>query len=416
MNGFHLKGSQWFVDDVPLSRIAEKCGTPAYVYSLSHFEERFREVDAAFRAVPHLVAYALKANANLSVLAHLAKLGAGADVVSGGEIFLARKAGIPAEKIIYSGVGKRDDEIAYALREGIRFFNIESIPELENIDAIARKMGKVAPVAVRFNPEVDAKTHHYITTGKKGNKFGIMLDTLPELMAAMRRCRNVRWNAVHTHIGSQMTQTGSMAKAAKVLGGLVEMLRGEGFPIHTLNMGGGYGIRYKAEAAPSIAAYAKSIVPVAKGLNVQLALEPGRYLSGNSGALLARVLYVKKSGGKTFVITDAAMTELIRPSLYEAYHAVAPVSGPQKPVAKVDVVGPVCESGDFFAKDRPFPSVKRGDVLAVFSAGAYGAAMGSNYNARVFPPEVVVKGSRFAVARERQSVEGLTARQKVVRL
>lgn len=415
MNGFHYKNNQWWADGVSLAHIAEKTGTPGYVYSLSHFEERFREVDRAYAPVSHLVAYALKANDNLSVLAHLAKLGAGADVVSGGEIWKARKAGIPADKIIYAGVGKRDDEIAYAIREGIRFFNVESIPELEAIDAVAAKLGRTAPVAVRFNPEVDAHTHHYITTGKKGNKFGVALDALDDLMAAMRRCRHVRWNAVHGHIGSQMTQTGSMAQAVKVLGRIVLKLREEGFPIHTLNMGGGYGIRYQGEKPPSIAAYAKAIVPVVKSLNAQLVVEPGRYLSGNSGVLLVKVLYVKQSGGKTFVITDGAMTELIRPSLYEAYHAVAPVKGPQKPAGRVDVVGPVCESTDFFAKERPFPKVQRGDVLAVFSAGAYGAVMGSNYNSRPFPPEVVVRGNRFAVARERQAVRELTARQRIVR-
>jgi diaminopimelate decarboxylase len=416
MNGFNFKNGQWHADRVPLETIAKKAGTPAYVYSLSFFEERFREVDQAFKTVPHLVAFALKTNNNMSVLAHLAKLGAGADVVSGGEILMARKAGIPASRIIYSGVGKRDDEIAYGIREGIRFFNVESIPELEAIEQIAAKMGKSVPIAVRFNPDVDAKTHRYITTGKKGNKFGVSLEMLPELMEAVRRCPHLRWNAVHAHIGSQMTQTASMAKAVAVMGGLVEKLRHEGFPIHTLNMGGGYGIRYKDEKAPNAAQYAKTILPTVKKLNAQLVVEPGRFISGNSGVLLVKVLYVKKSGGKTFVITDGAMTELIRPPLYEAYHGVAPVSGSQKPVGKADIVGPVCESTDFFAKDRPFPEVKRGDILAVFSAGAYGAVMGSNYNARPFPPEVVVRGGRFAEARKRQMPQDLMARQRIVRL
>ncbi len=415
MSGFRFQKGKWHVDNVALDKIADKVGTPAYVYSLSHFEERFREVDRAYAPVPHLVAYAMKANDNLSVVAHLAKLGSGADVVSGGELYKARRAGVPASRIVFAGVGKREDEIAYALREGIRFFNVESLPEIEAIDAVARKMRKTAPLAVRFNPEVDAKTHHYITTGKKGNKFGITLDHLEDLYRTVRACPNVQWAGVHAHIGSQMTQTGSVAGAVKVIENLVRALRKEGFPIHTVNLGGGYGIQYKSEKPPQAKDYAKHVIPMVKRLNAFLILEPGRFLSGNSGVLLARVLYVKKSGGKSFLITDTAMTELIRPSLYEAYHGVAPVLGPQKAAQTYDVVGPVCESTDFLAKGRRLPLVKAGDLLVVFSAGAYGAVMGSNYNSRPFPPEVVVRGTRFAVARRRQRVEELTTRETIVR-
>lgn len=355
MTGFHFKKGHWHSDGVSLEKIARKTGTPAYVYSLPAFEERWKEVDQAYRAVPHLVAYAMKANGNLTVMNSLAKLGSGADTVSGGEIFLARKAGVPANKIIYAGVGKTDDEIAYAIKEGIRYFNAESIPEILAINEVARKMKKTAPLAVRFNPDVDPKTHHYITTGKKETKFGIYLGDVEKIMGTVRDCRNVHWTGVHAHIGSQMTQTNSVGKAAKVLESLVLLLRREGFPITTVNSGGGYGIQYDQEKAPDASRYASLVIPFIKRLNAQLILEPGRFIAGNSGVLLTRVIYVKKSGSKTFYIVDAGMGELIRPALYEAYHRVAPVSGYQKGTQKADVVGPICESTDFFAKDRLLP-------------------------------------------------------------
>jgi len=408
MIGFHFKNGQWHSDGVPLAKIAEKTGTPAFVYSLPAFEAKWKEVDQAYRSVPHLVAYAMKANGNLTVMNSLAKLGSGADTVSGGEIYLALKAGVPADKIIYAGVGKTDDEIAYALKEGIRYFNAESIPEIQAINEVARKMKKTAPLAVRFNPDVDPKTHHYITTGKKETKFGIYLGDVEKIMETVRECRNVHWTGVHAHIGSQMTQTNSVGKAAKVLESLVLLLRREGFPITTVNLGGGYGIQYDHENAPGASRYASLVLPVIKRLNAQLILEPGRFISGNSGVLLTRVIYVKKSGSKTFVIVDGGMGELIRPALYEAFHRVAPVSGAQKGTQKVDVVGPICESSDFFAKNRSLPPVKRGDLLVVFSAGAYGAVMGSTYNARPLAPEIVTRGTGFHVARRRQTWQELS--------
>ena len=403
MNGFHFKKSQWYSDGVPLAKIAEKTGTPSYVYSLPAFEAKWKEIDQAYQAVPHLVAYAMKANGNLTVMAALAKLGSGADTVSGGEIFLARKAGVPADKIIYAGVGKTDDEIAYALKEGIRYFNVESIPEILAINEVARKMKKIAPIAVRFNPDVDPKTHHYITTGKKETKFGVYLGDVDKIISIVRECKNVHWTGVHAHIGSQMTQTTSVGKAAKVVESLVFRLRREGFPITTVNLGGGYGIQYEKEKAPRASQYASLVIPVIKRLTANLILEPGRFISGNSGVLLTRVIYVKKSGSKTFYIVDGGMGELIRPALYEAYHRVATVSGPQKGLLKADVVGPICESSDFFAKDRLLPKAKRGDLLVVFSAGAYGSVMGSTYNARPLAPEVVTRGSKFSLARRRQT-------------
>ncbi len=415
MNGFHFKNNRWHSDGVPLSKIAEKVGTPAYVYSLPAFEDRFKEIDQAYKTVPHLMAYSIKTNDNLSVMSALSKLGSGTDVVSGGELFKARKAGVPANKIIFAGVGKTDEDIAYALKEGIRYFNVESIPEIVAINAVAKKIKKIAPIAIRFNPNIDALTHHYISTGKKENKFGVFLGDLDKVMKTVRESHSVRWTGVHAHIGSQMTQTGSVGKAAKVVEQIVLKLRREGFPIYDVNLGGGYGIDYQGEKPPKASQYAKQVIPVIKRLNAGLLLEPGRFISGNSGVLLTRVVYVKQSGKKTFYIVDAGMGDLIRPALYEAYHRIAPAEGPQKPVQTVDVVGPICESTDFFAKNRKLPTAKRGDLLVIFSAGAYGSVMGSTYNSRPLAPEVVTRGKRFAVARRRQTWQDLIRLEKISR-
>ena len=412
MTGFHFKNNQWYADNIPVAKIAKKTGTPAYVYSLPAFEERFREVDHAYKSVPHLVAYSMKTNDNLSVIRALGKLGSGIDVVSGGELFKARRAGISAAKIIFAGVGKTDEEIAYALKEGIRYFNVESIPEIEAINDAAKKMKKVAPIAIRFNPNVDALTHHYISTGKKENKFGIFLGDLDEVMATVRRSTWVRWTGVHAHIGSQMTQTAPLGKSARVLEQIVLKLRREGFPIYDVNLGGGYGIDYHGEKPPKASQYASVVLPVIKRLNAGLILELGRFISGNSGVILTRVIFVKKSGKKTFYIVDAGMGDLIRPVLYDAYHRIAPAVGPQKPVQTVDVVGPICESGDFLAKNRKLPLAKRGDLLVVFSAGAYSSVMGSTYNSRPLAPEIVVRGGRFTTARRRQSLQDLIRLEK----
>jgi diaminopimelate decarboxylase len=414
MTGFHFKNSRWYSDGVPLSKIAEKTGTPSYVYSLPAFEERYREVDHAYKSVPHLVAYSIKTNDNLSVIHSLAKLGSGADVVSGGELFKARKAGVPAGKIIFAGVGKTDDEIAYALKEGIRYFNVESIPEILAINTVAKKLKKIAPIAIRFNPNIDALTHRYISTGKKENKFGVFLGDLEEVMKTVRESASVRWTGIHAHIGSQMTQTAPLGKSARVVEQIVLKLRREGFPIYDVNLGGGYGIHYQNEKAPKASQYASLVLPVIKRLNAGLILELGRFISGNSGVILTRVIYVKKSGKKTFYIVDAGMGDLIRPALYEAYHRIASAVGSQKPVQTVDVVGPICESTDFLAKNRKLPLAKRGDLLVVFSAGAYGSVMGSTYNSRPLAPEIVVRGNRFQVARQRQTWKDLVRLEKIL--
>ena len=414
MTGFHFKNNRWYSDGVALSKIADQVGTPSYVYSLPAFESKFKEVDQAYKSVPHLVAYSMKTNDNLSVIRALGKLGSGADVVSGGELFKALKAGVSAKKIVFAGVGKTDEEIAYALKEGIRYFNVESIPEIDAINEVAKKLNKVAPIAIRFNPNIDALTHHYISTGKKENKFGIFLGDLDKVIETVRRCRFVHWTGVHAHIGSQMTQTASIGKAVKVVEQIVVKLRREGFPIYDVNMGGGYGIDYQGEKPPKASQYASLVLPVIKRLNASLILELGRFISGNSGVILTKVVYVKKSGKKTFYIVDAGMGDLIRPSLYEAYHRIAPAIGSQKPAQTVDVVGPICESTDFFAKNRKLPQVKRGDLLVLFSAGAYASVMGSAYNSRPLAPEIVTRGNRFAVARRRQTREDLVRLEKMV--
>ncbi len=414
MTGFHFKNNRWYSDGVALSKIAEKVGTPCYVYSLPAFEARYREVDHAYKSVPHLVAYSIKTNDNLSVIHSLAKLGSGADVVSGGELFKARKAGVPAGKIIFAGVGKTDDEIAYALKEEIRYFNVESIPEILAINAVAKRLKKIAPIAIRFNPNIDALTHHYISTGKKENKFGVFLGDLDEVMKTVRESTSVRWTGVHAHIGSQMTQTSPLGKSARVVEQIVLKLRREGFPIYDVNLGGGYGIHYQDEKPPKASQYASLVLPVMKRLNARLILELGRFISGNSGVILTRVIYVKKSGKKTFYIVDAGMGDLIRPALYEAYHHLAPAEGFQKHVQTVDVVGPICESTDFLAKNRKLPLAKRGDLFVVFSAGAYGSVMGSTYNSRPLAPEIVVRGNRFQVARQRQTWKDLVRLEKIL--
>ncbi|HVZ80546.1 MAG TPA: diaminopimelate decarboxylase [bacterium] len=414
MSGFNFRNNRWYSDSVALDKIADKVGTPCYVYSLPAFEEKYREVDHAYRSIPHLVAYSIKTNDNLSVIHALGKLGSGTDVVSGGELYKARKAGIPADKIIYAGVAKTDDEIAFALKENIRYFNVESIPEISAINAVAKKLRKIAPIAVRFNPNIDALTHHFISTGKKENKFGVFLGDLDEVMRTVRGSTSVRWTGVHAHIGSQMTQTGSLGRSARVVEQIVLKLRHEGFPIYDVNLGGGYGIDYNGEKPPKASQYASVVLPVIKRLNAGLILELGRFISGNSGVLLTRVVFVKKSGKKTFYIVDAGMGDLIRPALYDAYHRIAPVQGPQKPVQRVDVVGPICESADFFAKGRMLPKAKRGDLLVLFSCGAYASVMGSTYNSRPLAPEVVTRGVRFQVARRRQSVQDLVRLERIL--
>ncbi len=413
MHHFGMKRGEMHCEGVPLRRIAEAVGTPAYVYSHATLSHHYRVFDEAFSGIPHLVCYSMKANPNGSVIRTFTSLGGGVDIVSGGELLRAREAGAPPGKIIYSGVGKTVWEIEEALRAGIRMFNVESREELETIDAVAGRLRKRAPVALRVNPDVDPKTHPYISTGLKKNKFGIPIgQALRDYEWAASR-RNLEVVGVDCHIGSQLTQLSPFEDAARRIRDLVERLLRKGLSIRYVDVGGGLGITYADELPPHPKQYARAIVRAFEGLDIVLILEPGRVLVGNAGVLLTRVLYTKDSAGeprnprKRFLIVDAAMNDLARPSLYGSYHAIRPVRKAPSSRIVADVVGPICESGDFLAKDREMPGYRSGDLLAVMSAGAYGFSMASTYNSRPRAAEVMVSGSRFEVVREREALRDL---------
>jgi diaminopimelate decarboxylase len=397
-------------EEYPLREIARRTGTPVYVYSHATLEHHFKVFDEAFAAIPHVVCYSMKANSNGSVIRTFTNLGGGVDIVSGGELARALAAGAPPKKIVYSGVGKKVWEIEEALRRGILMFNVESREELETIDAVAGRMRKRAPISIRVNPDVDPKTHPYISTGLKKNKFGIHIrQALKDYEWAARR-RNIEVVGVDCHIGSQLTDISPFLDAAGRVRGLVETLTAKGMSIRLVDIGGGLGIKYNDELPPHPKEYANAIVNAFRGLDVTLVLEPGRVLVGNAGVLVTEVLYTKPipspdgKGKKYFFIVDAAMNDLARPSLYGSYHAILPVGKSPRGRVTADVVGPICESGDFLAKDRTLPPYKAGDLLAVMSAGAYGFSMSSNYNSRPKAAEVMVSGDRCEVVRERETI------------
>ncbi len=399
-------GGALHAEGVPLARIAEEIGTPTYVYSAGELRARYRALAAAFsgRAT---ICYALKANMNLAVVRTLVAEGAGADVTSGGELFRALRAGAKPRQIVYSGVGKTDAEIDAALRAGIRAFNAESRAELRRIDARAGALGLRAPVSFRVNPDVDPKTHPYISTGLRTSKFGIPIEEAVEAYAEAKALPNVQVVGVDCHIGSQLTQIAPFADALARVRALVQELRAAGHGIELVDVGGGLGVTYSEETPPSAEEYAAAVLGAVGDLDVELVLEPGRWITANAGVLLARVLYEKVNESKRFVIVDAAMNDLIRPALYQSYMRIEPVLPAPGEARKVDVVGPVCESGDFLAKDRSLPPLASGALLAVRSAGAYGFAMASNYNGRPRAAEVLVDGERYAVVRARESLEDL---------
>ncbi|MBN8961768.1 MAG: diaminopimelate decarboxylase [Rhizobiales bacterium] len=413
MRHFDYRDGVLHAEAVNLSAIADTVGTPFYCYSTATLERHYRVFTEAFAGTDHLVCYAMKANSNQSVLRTLAKLGAGADVVSGGELKRALAAGIPADKILFSGVGKTADELRLAVSHGIRCINIESEPELELLSRIASQMGRTAHISIRVNPDVDSGTHAKISTGKSENKFGIPIARAREVYAKAAKLPGIAVSGVDMHIGSQITDLGPMEAAFRLLAEFVTVLRGDGHTITHVDFGGGLGVPYYEDRAapPEPLAYAAMVKRVTHNLGCTLMFEPGRMIVGNAGILVTRVIYVKRGDVRNFVIIDAAMNDLIRPTLYEAYHQIMPVraAAPGAPVLVADVVGPVCETGDYLALGRTLPEPKAGDLLAIMTAGAYGAVQAGTYNTRPLVPEVLVNGDRYAVVRPRIDVDALIA-------
>lgn len=432
MHSFRYVQGRLQCESVDLESLADKHGTPLYVYSKETITDHFTRLDASLEQLDHLICYAVKANSNLAILNTIAELGGGFDIVSGGELFRVLKAGGQAKKCTFAGVGKTRSEIEYALKEGIYCFNAESEAELRQINDVAGAMGKKAPVALRVNPNVDAKTHKYISTGKSENKFGIDFDRiLDAYAAAAKECPHLEIKGLQMHIGSQLTSIDPFIEAAKKVAPLVAQLK-ERHHLKFFSIGGGIGIVYResldsgdaswwgdkpdAERPLSIQAYANALVPILEPLGLRILLEPGRYMVGNAGALLTKVLYLKQGTAKKFVVVDAGMNDLIRPALYEGWHQITPLQKPETAVEeKVDVVGPICETGDFIAQDRELPPVEQGDTLAVLSAGAYGFTMASNYNSRPLVAEVLVDGASAHLVRERQNLDDLIRGEHVPR-
>ena len=416
MNHFSYKHGRLFAEDVDLTALAEKVGTPFYCYSTATFERHYRVFAAAFPK-DTLVAFSVKANGNLAVLKTLAKLGAGADVVSGGELRKALAAGIPPARIVFSGVGKTKAEMKLALEAGIHQFNVESEPELEALDEVAGALDKRAPITIRVNPDVDAKTHAKITTGTSEAKFGIPWSRAREAYALAARLKNIAIVGVDVHIGSQIVDLEPFEAAFRRVAELVKTLRADGHAIARVDLGGGLGVPYRNdnEPPPDPDAYGRMIAGVTKDLGAALILEPGRLIAANAGILVSRVLYVKKGEKKTFLILDAGMNDLIRPAMYDAHHDIVPVAEPGTHAthARYDIVGPVCETSDLFAADRDMPAVKSGDLVAILTAGAYGAVMASAYNARPPAPEVLVKGDQWSVVRPRLDDDALIAADRI---
>ena len=406
MDEFQYDAGVLHCEGVPLPEIARGAGTPAYVYSYSALERAYRELDEAFRDLDHLVCYAVKANGNLAVLRALASFGAGADIVSGGELYRAMRAGFDPKKVVFAGVGKTDEEIMVGLGERILLFNVESVSELEHLERLAARHGKQARVSLRVNPDVDAGTHDHVSTGRAFDKFGLPVDEALALAERISEYRCVDIIGVHQHIGSQITKLDPFVESVEKTAGLVEELKRRGHDIKYFNIGGGLGIRYNDEETPTPKDLVDVIRPTLEATGAKILCEMGRYISGNAGALITSVVYRKRSGAKEFVVADAGMNDLLRPSLYDAYHEVRSVREDGS-VSNADLVGPVCESGDYLARNRELPDAHEGDLLAVMSAGAYGFAMASNYNSRRRPAEILVRGDQWAIVREREHMADL---------
>jgi len=428
MHDFRYVGNRLFCEGVAVESLARKFGTPLYVYSQRTLTGHFQKLDAAMSPVNHLVCFSVKSNSNRSALRALANLGSGFDIVSGGELQRVIAAGGDPRRCVFAGVGKTEDEIEFALRQGIYSFNAESEPELQRINRVAARLKKIAPIAVRVNPGVDAYTHAKITTGTYENKFGIQFEQVEGVYARASKLKNLRLRGLQMHIGSQITEATPFEQAVRKVLPLLKRLM-EKYPLEFFSVGGGLGIVYQPALASGAAAwwktsaakniltpqkYAGRLVPLLQPLNLKILIEPGRFIAGNAGILVTRVEFVKKTGRKNFVIVDAAMNDLIRPAFYDAYHEIVPLTRKNVVQISSDVVGPICESSDFFCKDRPLPKVGEGDYLALLSAGAYGFAQASNYNTRPLAAEILVNGRRAAVARDRQPVKEIWSGEKVV--
>lgn len=413
MQPFSYKSKQLYVEDIPLEKIAEQLGTPTYVYSHAALSRHYQDFDAAFQGIPHLICFSMKCSSNIALLKVFSDLGSGVDIVSQGELFRARRAGCDPQKIVFAGVGKTREEIARALDEGILMFNVESEQELDVIDEVARQKRVKAPIALRVNPNIDPKTHPYITTGMKKSKFGVQIEDALAIYRRAAKMRGIEIVGVDCHIGSQLTQVRPFVDALRKVRSLLDRLKKAKIAIRYLDLGGGLGIRYDKEKPPSPQEYARALQKELQGLNLTLIFEPGRSLMGNAGVLLTRVLYRKNRDNKKFLIVDAAMNDLIRPAFYESYHEILPLRQKPRATAKFDVVGPICESGDFLALDRKLPQLAPGEYAALMSAGAYGFSMASNYNSRPRPSEVLVKGKEWYVIRERESLADLIRGEKI---
>ncbi|NKB24406.1 MAG: diaminopimelate decarboxylase [Kiritimatiellae bacterium] len=407
MNAFSYKNKELHAEQIPVRVLVETHGTPLYIYSHTHLVDQYRALSEAMAAINPFIFYAVKANTNMAVIQAFAQQGAGADVVSGGELYRARRAGVDASKIVFAGVGKSVAEIEYALQEDILYFTVESEPELERISASAQRLGKIGRIAIRVNPDVDPKTHKYTSTGKKENKFGVDLERAVKAYEHAASLPGLEITGVHMHLGSPLMTTAPYVEALEKVRPLCDTLKTRYPSFKHIDIGGGLGINYRSnQNAPTPTEFAEAVVPPLKKLGLTVGIEPGRFLTGNGGILVTRIEYVKQNAFKKFIVADAAMNDLIRPSLYEAYHEVLPVQQSPEMVFG-DLVGPICESGDFFAVDRELPDVCQGDLVAIMSAGAYGFVMASNYNSRPHAAEVMVNGTQSECVRKRQTREDL---------
>jgi diaminopimelate decarboxylase len=414
MDHFDYRANQLFAEDVALSDIAQQVGSPTYVYSRATIERHWQAFDDAFSALPHCVCYAVKANSNLAVLNVLARLGSGFDIVSGGELARVLAAGGRADKVVFSGVGKTKADISEALQKKIRCFNVESLPELNRINEVAAELAVMAPISIRVNPDVDAQTHPYISTGLKENKFGIAIEAAEQVYQQAQKMSNIEVMGVDCHIGSQLTSVTPFVDALKRVLALIDRLAILGINLHHLDIGGGLGITYKNEEPPTPEEYAQALTALLKDRQIEILMEPGRAIVGNAGVLLTRVEYLKPTEDRHFAIVDAAMNDLLRPALYQSWQDIVPVKrNTTEPMQQYDIVGPVCETGDFLGKDRAL-SLKEGDLLAVKSAGAYGFTMSSNYNSRPRAAEVMVDGNVMHCIRERENITSLYAGEQVL--